>query len=154
MKPLTQSWIRNTPAFYISGNRVNEEVGYNYQILNTIVTPQQEWIENNRTLKECAPEFFISPFDACCERCVIQRHSNNLGTYLHHTLRDWKNKISILESTNALEDFGFTWEREGDYFVFNQTNESVATYSDGEPRKWSGETSFKLLAWKMVEKQS
>lgn len=154
MKQIKQSWVRQAPAFYIEGVRVNEEIGYNCSILSTSHTSQQEWIEEERRIKDCEPMFFISPFDACCERCVLQLYSNKKATYLHSSLRDYKGKVSILDETNELSEFGFTWKKEGDYFVFNQTNKSVATYSDGEPRKWSGQTSFKLLAWKIVEKKS
>ena len=149
---MTQTWVNSVPAFYIDGARVNEEIGFNYQLINPTKTIQQEWVQEFRNLEECKPDFFISPFDACNERCVLQRYEDNKATYLHESLRDYKGKVSILEATNALSEFGFTWEyHEGEY-SFKQTEKPTAKYSDGEPRLWSGASEFKLKAWQKVLK--
>ena len=44
----------------------------------------------------------------------------------------------------AIEDFGFEVTEYADYYDFHKVRESVATYYDGKPREWQGETSFTL----------
>lgn len=94
-------------------------------------------------------EFYIvNDIDKPCPRLVAQviDLKNNME-YLHPELNHWDKgdqPFPLSKFSTNLKDFGLDIVVSGTTAVFKQIRESVATYKDGRPRQWQGDTEFTL----------
>lgn len=99
--------------------------------------------------------FIMNDFDRPDQEHVVERFSGQKAAYIHPRLRNWNDNngyFQINEKCTDIEDFGFSidiYENPDtgveNKAVFCKTRPSVATYYDGRPRHWQGDTNFALI---------
>jgi hypothetical protein len=83
--------------------------------------------------------FIIDEVDRPDEKCIVQQIDSKIGKYIQPKLN--KQYEFILKGKTEripLQDFGITWVKKDNTFIFAKTAKSEATYKDGKPRRWQG----------------
>lgn len=91
--------------------------------------------------------FIINDIDRPYARHIVERFSDQKATYIHPELINWNENNGFFQITDEctdVEDFGLSIDIHRDKVTFRQTGPSTATYRDGKPRHWQGESSFSL----------
>ena len=87
--------------------------------------------------------FIVNDYDRPEAKTIAEKRSNGQSYYIHPGLRGDKKYHGMTPSNpTPLEDFGIRWTIENGEIYGEQSDPSVATYKDGKPRKWQGETTF------------
>ncbi len=98
------------------------------------------------TTEATAARFFIvNQFDRPCARCIAEKRSNGLFYYIHPELRDIKAHHGMNPTApTSLHALGLRVEIKGHRFIahLDPSLTATATYEDGRPRKWQGDSQF------------
>ncbi len=93
-------------------------------------------------MKPTTSEFYIiNHTDKPCGRLVTQLVNGKLW-YMNPELIKSYPAMNLNDESTSLEDFGFEFRHLGKYVQFIKNGKTVATYKDGKPRSWQGETEF------------
>ena len=88
--------------------------------------------------------YIVNRFDRPYEKLIAELRKGRLY-YIHPSIRNddsYKSGFVLDDDATPLEDFGVETKTTGTILHGEVTSPSVASYHDGETRKWQGSSKF------------
>jgi len=86
--------------------------------------------------------FIVNTTDRPHAGCVVQKMKEGFYCYLDRRLKSYDGMNP--SRPTPVEDFGFDIIECRNFVLFRKERDSIATYKDGMPREWQGDSIFHL----------